>query len=483
MCNNLKKNQNMSSNKKTLHFILFRFPIKLNKPGTTTYGYETKSYPPLGLLYIAGSLENAGHKVEIIDLDFENPSIIELENKLKSTDAIGIEVYTDNHKEVSDYARKKKKIKTTIPIIIGGPHCIYFKEKSLYDIPEADIVIYNEAEHTILDIVEFLKKGKKLSDINNIYYKVHNKILSGKPQKLIGNLDEITFPSRHLVDKYNYDILPRGFSYKKKLTLMMTSRGCPLDCQFCGRYAHSIDDYGYRQRSVENIVKEFLEIDKKYGSVMIVDDNFLAEKRRAHEIFDLLIQNKTNIEILILGARVDSTDRELFEKMKQANVTFISFGIESGNQDILDFYNKKITVDQIREFVNLSREMGFQTVGTIIFGAPIETKKHIKNTIKFVKSLPLDIAIFTVLKYHMGSPLWIKAVKDGKIRENEFLVPADSSRDLSNFTSDELFNFSRKAFILFYFRPKYLLDQLLQSIKRKDFHHFSNIFGFIKSIY
>ena len=229
-------------------------------------------------------------------------------------------------------------------------------------------------------------------------------------------------------------------------------------------------------------MKEILEIDKKYGSVMIVDDNFLADLKRAHKIFDLLIHHKTRIEILIMGARVDSADRKLFEKMREANVTLISFGIESGNQDILDFYNKKITLDQIKKFIKLSREMNFQTVGTIIFGAPIETKKHIKKTIKFVKSLPLDVAIFTVLKYHMGAPLWIKAVKDGKIRENEFLVPADSRRDLGNFTSDELFNFSRNAYILFYLRPKYIFDQLYQSLKKSDFHRFVNIFGFIKSI-
>jgi radical SAM superfamily enzyme YgiQ (UPF0313 family) len=477
-CNNLEKNKY----KNKLNFLLFRLPIYLNKPGSITHGYETKSYPPLGLLYVAGSLENAGHNVEIIDLDFEKPSKAQLEKKLQLIDAIGFEVYTDNFKEVSKYVKKLKKINSSIPIIIGGPHCIYYKEKSLNDIPEADIVVYNEAEKTILDLIDFIKNKKKLCDINNIYFKKENKIFPGKPQKLIKNLDEIPFPSRHLVDKYDYDSLPKGFTYKKKLTLMMTSRGCPSDCLFCGRYAHSIKDYGYRLRSTNNIVEEFLEIDKKYNSVMIVDDNFLADSQRAHRIFDLLIKNKTKIEILIMGARVDSNDYFLFKKMKKANVKLISFGIESGNQDVLDFYNKKINLNQIKKFVYLSREMGFQTVGTIIFGAPIETEKHIKNTIKFVKSLPLDIAIFTVLKYHMGSNLWIKAVEDGKIRDDEFLIPADSRRGLSNFTSDELFNFSRKAFISFYFRPKYIIDQLLSSIKRKNFHNFKNIFGFIKSI-
>ena len=82
----------------------------------------------------------------------------------------------------------------------------------------------------------------------------------------------------------------------------------------------------------------------------------------------------------------------------------------------------------------------------------------------------------------MGSPLWKKAVKEGKIRDDEFIIPADSSRNLSNFSSKELFNFSKIAYILFYFRPRYIIDQILQSIKRKDFKNFISIFGFLKSI-
>jgi hypothetical protein len=126
--------------------------------------------------------------------------------------------------------------------------------------------------------------------------------------------------------------------------------------------------------------------------------------------------------------------------------------------------------------------MGFQTVGTVMFGAPLETKKHINNTIKFVNSLPLDTAIFTVLKYHMGSPLWNAAVEEGKIRNDEFLIPADSHRSLCKFSSKELFNVSKRAYLLFYLRPLYIIDQLVQAIKRREITHFIGLFRFLRSI-
>jgi radical SAM superfamily enzyme YgiQ (UPF0313 family) len=215
---------------------------------------------------------------------------------------------------------------------------------------------------------------------------------------------------------------------------------------------------------------------------MIVDDNLLADKKRAHEIFDLLIAADTKIEILIMGSRVDSAERALYKKMKKANVTLIGFGIESGNQDVLDFYNKKITLKQIRDAITLAREMDFQTVGTIIFGAPFETKKHFKKTVSFCKSLPLDIAIFTVLKYYMGAPLWVEAVKDNKISSDEFLVSADSTRGLGNFSSKELYDYSKKAYRSFYLNPSFVLDQLIQAIRKRDFRMIKNNLQFIQTL-
>ena len=285
---------------------------------------------------------------------------------------------------------------------------------------------------------------------------------------MIKDLDSLRFPSRSLVEKYDYGKIGKKDLFKPRFTSMITSRGCPFRCRFCARYGNAIKGWGSRMRSAEDVIKEFQEIDGKYGTVMVVDDNFILDKKRAHNIMDGLIDIGTNIELLIMGVRVDSADRDLFKKMKKANVKLVGYGIESGNQDVLDFYKKGFTLDQARNAVCLSREMGFKTLATFILGAPIETKEHLENTIKFSCSLPLDFAIYGVLHYEMGSDLWSEAVKNKKISKDEFLVPADSNRDLGNFTTESLYEYTSRAYKHFYLRPKYILDQIFRDLLQKD---------------
>jgi len=438
--------------------------------GTLYGGYHSAIvYPPLGLEYIGASLENIGHKVEIIDLNKEKSTIESLKNSLSSSDAVGIGVYTNNYKYVSDVAKTIKEIRPEIPLIIGGPHCTFYQKRSLSDIPSADISLICEGEHTIIDIVHYLQKKKNLSDINGLYYREKNKIKSGKPFKIIKDLDSICFPARHLVEKYEYGKFNNRYIYKPKFTTMITSRGCPSNCRFCARYGNVIKNWGFRQRSAENVVKEIREIDERYNSVMITDDSFLFDNKRAHKIFDEIISSGTNIDLLIEGTRVDRADRELYKKMKKANVKFVVYGIESGNQDVLDFYKKGITLNQINKAVNLSNEMGFVTIGSFILGGPSETKKHIEDTIDLACSLPLDGALFYPFYYQMGSQLWSEAVEEGKISKEEDFVSPDVNRGLGNFKAGEPDEYVIRAIKRFYLRPKYLFNQVYRAILRKDF--------------
>ena len=425
-------------------------------------------YPPLGLLYIGASLEHYGHDVKIIDLCVDNEPIKHIKNSLSSSDVVGITAYYSDQKSVANIAKIIKKIDSKIPVIIGGPHCTFLQNHSLYDIPHADISVAGEGEHVIIDIIRYLEGQKKLSDINGIYYRKNNEVKKGKPLKIIKNLDSLHFPARHLVDRYDYGKINKMYVFKPKLTSMITSRGCPFKCRFCAREGNVIKDWGFRQRSAENVVKEILEIDEKYGSVNIVDDNFLVDKKRSHEIMDKLIDFKTNINIIIQGARVESANRDLYKKMKKANVKYISYGLESGNQDVLDYYNKGFALEQARNAVNLSREMGFITTATFIMGAPIETEKHLENTINFACSIPLDMAFFLPLYYQMFSPLWKEAVKNKKISKNEYSVSADSHRNLGNFTLKELYEYSRKGSKQFYSRPSYMFGQVFQALLRRN---------------
>ncbi|UCH72579.1 MAG: B12-binding domain-containing radical SAM protein [Thermoplasmatales archaeon] len=438
--------------------------------------------PPIGLLYVGAALENDGHKVELLDYNAENITEGKLKNSVLSSDAVGINVYTVTCSSALNISKNVKKIDPKIPLLIGGPHCIFLKQQSLFHIPHADISIVGEGENTIIDLARFMQGKKKLSDIHGIYYREKNKIKSGKSPMSIDNLDSLPFPARHLVDKYDYGEYPWGYKMKKKVTSTLTSRGCPFNCSFCSRYGNMIKGWDYRLRSAENVVKELQELDGKYRTVFILDDNFLADKKRGHKIFDMLLEMGTTLDITIHGARVDSKDKLLYKKMKKAGVKVIAYGIESGNQDVLDFYNKKVTLQQIRNAIVLARKMRFFTFGYFILGAPIETEQHIKNTIKFARSLPLDAVEFYPLYYMMGSQMWNQVLKEKKISEDEIYVMTDSSRNLGNFTKEEILEYRSMAYRQFFLRPGFLLGQIYRGLSRGDLSFLLSGLNFIKSV-
>lgn len=466
-----------------MKFLLLKIEEGYKKFGMFGSTHKVVStYPPLGLEYIGGSLEREGHKVEIIDFGAEDVSREYLKSCLTNSDVIGMSVYSNNYKIAANTAQMIKELDSDIPLIIGGPHCTHVKELSLSHIPHADIAVGLEGELILPDLVKYFQGKKKLSDIYNIYYRENNKIKTGNAFKVIEDIDTLPFPARHLVEKYDYGNFFWGLKPKKRFTSMITTRGCPFYCRFCTRYGN-IKEWTFRSRSPENVVKEIQEINDRYKSVMIVDDNFLTDIKRTHKIFDKLLEINIDLELYILGARVDTAERSLYEKMKKAGVKYISYGIESGNQDVLDFYKKNITLEQINKAVHLAREMNFITQGDLILGAPIETKKHIENTIKFTASLPFDVVLYQALAYEIGSELWLEAVKNKKISKEELYVTADSQRDLGNFTPKELNKYIKKAYRHFYFNPNYIQRLFLKTSSEERFYRLKNFFRFTSPVF
>ncbi|KYK25322.1 hypothetical protein AYK24_05120 [Thermoplasmatales archaeon SG8-52-4] len=424
--------------------------------------------PPLALLYLGAILEQEGHKVEIFDYNMENVSDEKLKNALQSSDAVGMTIYTFDRISAQNISKKIKELNHDIPLIIGGPHCIFNQKQSLQDFPHADISVVGEGEHVILDLVKYIQGNKKLSDINGVFYKNKGEIKSGKPLQVLDDLDEVPFPARHLVKKYDYGELPFGYKMKN-MTAMLTSRGCPFKCRFCSRYQNIIEGFRFRQRSAENVLKEFEEIGTSYDSINIVDENFLVDKKRAHKIFDELNKMGIKYELGIHGARVDAAEKDLYEKMKKAGVKYLYFGLESGNQDVLEFYNKKTTLSQIRNAINLSHKMNFITIGNFILGAPIETKEDLEKTINFACSLPLDIAGFGPLIYIKGSELWDEAVNSKIISKDMSLVYCGSDKGLGKLSYDEIVYYISLAYKRFYYNPNYIISQIFRGITRNDY--------------
>jgi len=448
---------------------LFIYPSTNNlEIGPKKYLPVGAHVPPIGVLYLAKILELNDYTVEVLDLNAEKFNEVKIRKKILSSDVIGITLYSGTRSINNSLELSKliKEIDTDIPILIGGPHCSYFPKKALVD-HQANVCVKGEAEDVILPIAEAIQGKINFSKIPGIYYKKGNLIKKNNKVKQIKNLDSLPFPARYLVDKYDYGfILGSKISYGKT-TSIITSRGCPYKCRFCGL------DYivpGYRRRSFENIKGEIEEIiDAGYKTLVFVDDNFLHHKKEVEKIMDFIIQKDSDIHIWIEQARVDSADEKLYQKMKEAGTEIIDFGLESGNQEILDYYDKKITLSQIKNAVSLSKKMGFYVIGSFILGAPIETKEQIENTKKFAKSLPLDGVYFFNFLYMIGSSLWQEAVNNGKIKSDEYFIVPDKRRDLGNFTEEELISYVNKIYYSYYFNPRLWLRELSFAISNQDF--------------
>ena len=421
--------------------------------------------PPLGLLYIAKMAELAGHHVKIIDFNAEQDPINTLHRSLSNMDVVGMTLLSGPEYAISQQiAQEIKKLKPDIPLILGGPHCSLYPKQTLEDY-QADVSIQGEAEYRIVPLLNALQGKQSLSSIPGLVYRTAGGIFSTSTYEQIKNLDALPFPSRHLVRHYNY-----GYSFGVKVipgvvTSMITSRGCTFHCTFCQQTAFHPT---YQSLSAQKITQEIDEIvHNGYTSIVFADDNFLANKKQTVTVMNHIIKEEYDLRLWILNARVDSADRELFMKLRDAGVENIMFGIESGSQEILDFYNKRITLAQIRKAVNLSHEMGFFTTGNFIIGSPIENEHHIRQTIAFARSLPLDNAIFKDLAYMAKSSLWQEAVDHGKINPNEAMVLGNPDRGLGLFTERELQRNCDKACFAFVTNPKYWLRELHYSLS----HH------------
>ena len=448
---------------------LFIYPPNSNLELGPSKHFEIGAHvPPIGVLYLAKILELKGYEVEVLDLNADKSNNEQIKGKILSSDFVGLTLYSGLI-SINNTIKLSKIVKETdpdIPLLIGGPQCSYYPERSIIK-NQADVCVKGEAENVIIPVVEALQGKGKLSTIPGIYYKKGNSLKKTKKPVPINDLDSLPFPGRHLVEKYDYGYMSGLKMSKGKTTSIITSRGCPLKCRFCGlNYIVP----GYRRRSNENIIKEIEEIiDSGYKTLVFVDDNFLQNKKAAEKIMDFIIKKNADIRIWIEETRIDSANETLYQKMKDAGTEFIHYGIESGNQEILDYYNKNINLDQIRYAVNLCKKMEFFVVGSFILGAPIEIREQIENTKKFAKSIPLDGAYFYSFVYMIGSPIWEDCVKEGKIKPDVYFENIDKNKGLGNFTKKEMADIVNKVYYSYYLDPRLWLRELSYGFRKKDF--------------
>jgi len=458
----------------------------------------TTVMPPLGIATIATVLEKAGYEVKILDINFlyrRGFSWGQLEKIIKEIkpNIIGITCTTPAVINVLKIVDIVKSMNPKIFLVVGGPHASAMPQNLLTIGKTIDVVVIGEGENTFLELVKFIQNEKELEKIQGIAYRRNGNIIQTARRPRIENLDEIPFPARHFfpsLNKYHF----AGHCYNRlPVTSMITSRGCPHNCNFCTQVVFG---QKYRTRNAENVVAEMGELIKKYRmkSIMIIDDTFTVDRQRVYEICDLIRRKELKASWLCY-AGVQEVDKNMLITMRKAGCYQIYYGIESGSQRVLNMMNKAVTIEQIKTAVNDAKEAGLEVRGQFMFGYPTETLQEIKRTIDFAKELNLDYAEFGVTTPLPGSELYNWAASEGKFRlqiKSDFNIFQEGTGiflnplvALGEADKKELAKYIKKAYRNFYLRFNYIFNRFLKirsltDIKKNLQAFFTVAFGFIE---
>ena len=448
---------------------------RYNKDKIEFYGF-----PPIGLLYLATYLENHCD-VSILDQFARGYSIEKTVNWIKQEDPdiLGFSTITTAGTGVSSalIAKKvKEEINPNVNILFGNYHATFNDVRILNKYPFIDACVRGEGEKTLLEIAEKIEKGKGFEDIRGLTYRNNGKIIKNDDRPLIENIDELPFPNRKLLGDIEYKSKVEGLDIALgKFTSAASSRGCAFKCSFC---SSSKFWNKWRPRSPENIVQELSILEENgYKSLLWVDDNFTLNKKRLLKLSNLIRKEKIDLKWMADG-RVTQSSRELLTAMKLMGCKVLSYGIESGSQRILDWYNKKITLNQVHEAIKNTKKVGIDfIIGNFILGAPIETREEIMETLNLSLKLKIDFPQFHILGVIPGNWIWDQMVKEKRINPDECwevgtaVLPVPLS---------ELMTRIRATHIKFMQRPSYISRQIFKTLKSgyriKGFlHNFKNV--------
>lgn len=350
----------------------------------------------------------------------------------------------------------------SIPVAIGGPQVSAYPEQMLLSL-KADFAIYGEGEVSFYELTKALSDTKALSSINGLVYRDEDSVLrKNPPRELVKNLDELPFPAWHLMPPDKYRIKPI-LSYAKRFPIapIVTSRGCPYQCTFCGSnitWQHKI-----RLRSAQNVINEIEHLKKTYRirEIHITDDNFTFDQLHAREFCETLISRKIRISWQCPnGVRIDTLDKELLKLMKKAGCYSVGLGIESGNQEILNGVKKKLDLSKVRGVLKNLKQAGIRCQGFFILGLPNETKRTIQQTIEFALNNPFDRAYFGILTPYPGSEIFSEYFKDTQLNSIDWerFNLSQGILEFNDIKKVDLFQLQKKAIRSFYMRPKIFLD-------------------------
>lgn len=425
--------------------------------------------PPISLAYVAAALEKAKISVSVYD-DYttggDRNSLLD-SIRLSVPDVIGLSCVTPTAPRTYDIAADLRKEFPGIKIVMGNLHPSVFFGDILRD-GLADAVVIGEGEETIVELVRAYEAGNGLESVKGIAWRNGGDVRLNEPRPFIEDLDALPFPAWHLFPIGRYRIF--NFArVREPGTLVLGSRGCPYGCNFCSL---KIMGRTRRKRSASSIADEFEYLHERFGYVQpsFIDPIFPFSEKEALDFSAEIVKRGLRKKLTwITETRVDLVNEKMLFAMKEAGLSRIMYGFESGTPEALGAIKKTFTTDTARKAVEMTKKAGIQIIGFFMIGVPGDTVESIEKTIKFANSLNIDFAKFTVYSPFPGTQVYEELKDRGGIPENPEWDRFTNYPTRDNpaifipeeITNDDLIRLQKKAFVSFYLRPRMILRQLL----------------------
>jgi anaerobic magnesium-protoporphyrin IX monomethyl ester cyclase len=439
---------------------------------------ENMVWPQVSLAQMAALLHPV-YKVKIIDANAERMSWEEFSTLLdKYQPKYYLSQLTAPTLENDMYGCFLAKSRGAITIMFGT-HITPIPRETLRPYPALDFALVGEPDLTIRDLLDHLenKFDERSPDINRLFetsdpqykpsikedgsvdmqgikgiaWRMGDDIMLNFPRPFIADMNDLPIPMHELLPLGNY----RMPLIKGPFTFIVTSRGCPAGCTYCIK--HVSYQYSARLRSPELIMEELWRL-KKLGinNIHMYADLFTVNRDQVVELCNRMIEEKINIK-WTCNSRVDYVDEEMLQLMGKAGNWLISWGIESGNEQILKHARKGAYPDKAQRALVWAKKAGIKNWGYFIIGLPGETEETIRQTIEFSKKLPLDIALFHVAAPYPGTPFFFEVVQNGWFRPGTRWEQVDMDKgtvlDYPNLPAERLLYWQKRAWREWAFRP------------------------------
>jgi radical SAM superfamily enzyme YgiQ (UPF0313 family) len=436
---------------------------------------DTRISPSLGLAYLATAAENRGDRVRIYDGDVEEKSqdVTALTAVVRdfAPEVVGI---TANTTQITAAWRDAELVKSlsSALVILGGPHPTSLPEESAAK-PFVDVVVRGEGENTWLELLSILEAEDwtlgSLSQVAGITYQAEGgEVIStpDRPSIPVEELNAMPMPAWHLfrLDRYT-NLQPTVDQVDGPSLPILTSRGCPYRCTYCSQ----IGPRRWRARSVDSVVTEWRWLVRDLGAaeIGVLDDSFNIDRQRVLEICQRLVDEGLNQVpwIMINGIRANLADEEVLGAMKRAGCIRAAFGVESGNQQILDsVVYKHLTLDQVRLAFKAARAVGMETIGFFIVGLPGETEETMDDTIRFACELDPVVANFSIATPFPGTQMYETVKAQGHLLAetwDDFVFFEGKARfEMPGLPAELVERKWKEAYRRFYLRPRRIAGTL-----------------------